>query len=321
MKKITITLSALILAGILGTPLCHADSFTDVNISDDYYVAIEYLYGQSFIEGFEDGTYRPQETLDKATAVKMIMDSHNVAYPASVESTPYTDVPAGAWYAPYIVGAYNAWIIVDTADGLFHPLEAVTRAEFAQMLLLANGFTESTWGTRQIYSDVPANTWMTAYMNYAGKTELFSKDNFDNLLPWQPVNRGEAAYAIYMLKLIVNRFNSTFLLDQVTAYLNKIDANISSNLLAKAQQASKRLEALTQQAYRNNTSSNTVLAKAKISKGYKYLLRGKICSGRQNANCATWKTLAKTKATEATTADSSTASTANSISTAADAIE
>lgn len=320
MKKIAITLSALVLTGVFA-PLSHADSFTDVDISDDYYIAVEYLYSQNSIDGFEDGTYRPQETVDKATAVQIIMTAHSVTYPETVESTPYTDVATGASYAPYIVGAYDAGIISDTEDGLFHPLETVTRAEFAQMLLLANSFTESTWGTRQIYSDIPANTWMTAYMNYAGKTEMFAKDNFDNLLPWQPINRSEAAYAIYILKLITNRFNSEFLLAQVDSYLNKIESNITSNLIVKAQKASKRLEALTQQAYRNNTSSNSVLAKAKLSKGYKYLLRGKICTGRSNANCETWKTLAKTKASEAIIADGSTASTANDISTEADEIE
>ena len=51
------------------------------------------------------------------------------------------------------------------------------------MLLIANGFSESTWGNRQIFSDIPVNAWFTPYMNYAGQAGLIQEDKDNNLYP------------------------------------------------------------------------------------------------------------------------------------------
>ena len=47
-------------------------AFSDVKEGNSHYVAIEYLRTNGIIQGYEDGTFKPEQTVNRAEAVKML---------------------------------------------------------------------------------------------------------------------------------------------------------------------------------------------------------------------------------------------------------
>ena len=69
-----------------------ADAFPDVTEDGWYYDAVTWLAGQGILNGFEDGTFRPDEKLTGAQLVKMIL----------ARELPEASAPEGEkWWQPY----------------------------------------------------------------------------------------------------------------------------------------------------------------------------------------------------------------------------
>ena len=67
MKKISL---ALVLSLFLPAL---AAAFTDVSEGYRYYAAITYLQENGVVEGYEDGTFQPDQEVTRAEALKMIL--------------------------------------------------------------------------------------------------------------------------------------------------------------------------------------------------------------------------------------------------------
>ena len=89
------------------------------------------------VQGLEDGTFRPEETLNRASFVTILqrMFGWETVTPA-VPS--FTDVPADAWYYAAVETA-RAHGVLD-ADTAFHPMGYITRSDMAVMLVRALGY-------------------------------------------------------------------------------------------------------------------------------------------------------------------------------------
>jgi len=309
---IGITLSLVLLC--TGIPAVNA-AFPDVGQSHLHYIAVNYLNDNSIAQGYSDGDFHPEDMIQRAEALKIILVSQGLT-PSSTTETGFTDVTADDWFVGYVAKAKSRQIIQETSDGLFNPARNITRAEFIKMLLLANGFTGGTWGSTQMFSDVPTGAWFASYMNYAGKAGLLQKDQDNNLYPSQEMTRGEVAETIYFLYLIQNRANNSLLLAEADKHMAHLEYNLSLNNLVTAKKAAGIFVSITQQTYRNNPADKQSLGKAKLARAYDFLINGKIAKEHNNITRGeAWENLAKMKADEAKQIDSATSTTANSIET------
>ncbi|HEY9761692.1 MAG TPA: DUF3747 domain-containing protein [Trichocoleus sp.] len=93
--------------------------------------------------GYEDGTFRPTNTLTREEAVTLVMNGVNRRIQASVRATlpqavysnPFPDVAQNRWSALKISQAKALGIITgDFETGAFRPSDRVTRAELIAML-------------------------------------------------------------------------------------------------------------------------------------------------------------------------------------------
>ena len=101
MKQMSLRIIALICAMcLLCAPAC-ADTegereegrFSDVSESDWFYGPVSYLAERGILSGFEDGTFRPKDTLTEAQLIKLMLKPR---MPENVEE------PEGAgWWKPY----------------------------------------------------------------------------------------------------------------------------------------------------------------------------------------------------------------------------
>ena len=113
-----------------------APSFSDVPSGYWADSAIETVSGAQIATGYPDGTFRPDATVTRAQFVKMLDLVLNLQAGGS-SATSFTDVPAGAWYAPYVAAAVQAGVIQGTSATTFSPDAPVTREEMAVILTRA----------------------------------------------------------------------------------------------------------------------------------------------------------------------------------------
>ncbi|MBO5384206.1 MAG: S-layer homology domain-containing protein, partial [Ruminococcus sp.] len=106
-------------------------SFTDVSSSHWAFAAISNLRDRKIIDGFEDNSYRPDNSLTRAEAVKLLCRAFNIDE-TSGESV-FSDVKEADWYAPCINAAYKAGFV--NGDGTaFNPNNNITRQDLCVMI-------------------------------------------------------------------------------------------------------------------------------------------------------------------------------------------
>jgi len=311
-KSILLTFLITLLL-IVAVPVSYAETFSDVGQDHINYIAVNYLKAKDIVDGYTDGSYKPEEMIQRSEALKIILASQSIS-PSASGDTSFTDVSADAWYANYVAAALNKSIIATNSENLFEPDRYITRAEFIKMLLLANNFTPTTWGNHQLFSDIPLNAWFTPYMNYAGRAGLIKPDRDNNLYPSHNLTRGEVAQSIYFLYLIKNRTNNNLLFTEADKHMAQLEFNLANENLVTAKKAAEVFVSITQQTYRNNPNNKVSLGKAKLARAYDFLINGKISKQHNNyARGEAWEQLAQIKAQEAAESDSSTTQTADHI--------
>ncbi|MBE9046950.1 DUF3747 domain-containing protein [Pleurocapsales cyanobacterium LEGE 10410] len=113
--------------------------FSDIS-GDIYRDEIEQAVALGFIAGFEDETFRPDESLTREQLVSMAyealetVDSVDLEPATSVPTQPYPDVESSRWSASKIQWAKENGIVKGYPDGSFKPDAPVTRAELITVL-------------------------------------------------------------------------------------------------------------------------------------------------------------------------------------------
>ncbi len=128
-------------------------TFTDVSSSFWAASAIELLAGKGIVAGFPDGTFRPNAVVTRAQFVTMLVKAAGLT-PVASGQTPFSDVPPGQWYAPYVAAAYQAGLVSGMGNGTFDPNGQLTRAQLAVLLAKAVGTSATSSLSR--FSDAAA---------------------------------------------------------------------------------------------------------------------------------------------------------------------
>ena len=110
----------------------------------------------AYINGYNDGTVRPDGAITRAEVAAiffrlLINPSKNDAATGS-----FTDVPSGSWYARQVNYLAQAGILDGYKDGSFKPNQNITRAEFAA---IASRFDHYGGDMDNPFVDVTSNHW------------------------------------------------------------------------------------------------------------------------------------------------------------------
>ena len=113
------------------------------DVGADYSEAVGVMVGLGIIEGYDDGTLRPETTYTREQAAKII--AYMQLGPKDADSlrctkAPFTDVAADRWSAGYIAYCVEQGIIDGMGDGTFQPEAQLTGYQWAKMLLCAVGY-------------------------------------------------------------------------------------------------------------------------------------------------------------------------------------
>lgn len=133
---------AMLLAAVMLLSVTAAAAFTDGDkIDSDFAEAVTTMNELEIITGFADGTFKPNDTLTRAQAAKIICAVSGSAEMAETfgGTTNFTDVPATHWASCYISVCAEKGIVGGVGNGKFNPDGKLTAAAFAKMLLVAYG--------------------------------------------------------------------------------------------------------------------------------------------------------------------------------------
>ncbi len=137
--------------------------------------AVDALTGLGVIQGYTDGSFRPDVTVTRAEMAKMIFTILNGGNDdaSAYENLPtsFTDLTDN-WYKGYIKYLQNSGIIAGKSATRFAPNETVTGVEAAKMLLVVAGYDADKAGLTGL-------SWMANTMKYANLNNLFEDVDAD----------------------------------------------------------------------------------------------------------------------------------------------
>jgi len=127
MKK----LCSLLILSFAFTGMAHA--FSDITIGDNYYPATTYLEQVGVFKGYEDGTFGRDKLINRAEALKTIFVATETDLSETAPAS-FNDVPAEAWFAPYIQFALQFNVLKPDGSNNVYPGKELTRGEVASII-------------------------------------------------------------------------------------------------------------------------------------------------------------------------------------------
>ncbi|HCC07071.1 MAG TPA: hypothetical protein DEP72_02735 [Clostridiales bacterium] len=185
MKSLKRTLASILTVVMMATSInlsfAASTNFTDVDSNSS--TAVNRLSSIDIIEGYEDGTFKPEGTITRAEAaavmVRMLGKESLASY--STGLAQFNDMTSAHWANGYVNVAASAGIIKGYPDGSFGAENKVTYAEIVTMMVRALGAGEAVGAS---------GTWPTNYLNFALIEGL--TDNVA-IIPNAPATRGNVA--------------------------------------------------------------------------------------------------------------------------------
>lgn len=181
-----------------GTIVVLADTVQLSDVPAGYWAAssIATLLGAQVISGYPDGTFRPDAAVTRAEFAKMLDLTLGVA-PATTAAgaaTSFADVPAGAWYAPYVAAAAGAGLMDGVSATSFAPDATMTREQMA--VALQRALKLSGGGALTFTDAASIDSWAQAGVAAAVAAGYMAGFPDGSFRPLAPTTRAQAAQVL-----------------------------------------------------------------------------------------------------------------------------
>ncbi|MBQ3390590.1 MAG: S-layer homology domain-containing protein [Firmicutes bacterium] len=194
--------------------------FKDVNESDWFYDAVDYVYQNNQMNGLSRTVFAPGDSLTRAMLVTILwrMDgspSQSAAQTALPEgasqgsSSPFIDIESGSWYEEAVNWAQENGVVNGFEDGRFRPDLSITREQVITILYRyikaeppqsasqtapPEGEPRNVLSSLDEYSDVcEISPWALESMRWGVGSGLISGRGNGRLAPKASITRAEAA--------------------------------------------------------------------------------------------------------------------------------
>ncbi|MFH0851241.1 MAG: sortase [Candidatus Peregrinibacteria bacterium] len=204
------------LTGILLSLVCAASpvstlaaAFPDTE-GTVYEAAFGELKAQGVIQGYSDGLARPEAPLNRAEALKVILQFDRAAkdritwYQEHLPAMPlFWDMDQMQWYAPYVETAFEKSYITGYPDGSFRPGQVLRMEEAVSLLMRTVGEgTGLDGGNADLspYIENQSRQWYTAAINGAIRRNLIMHQG--RLRLGTAITRGQFFDMAYRLSVV-----------------------------------------------------------------------------------------------------------------------
>ncbi|MDZ4217225.1 MAG: S-layer homology domain-containing protein, partial [Candidatus Gracilibacteria bacterium] len=200
LSKALITLAFITVLTLLTfLPAANANPFLDVRQGSALETMVNEMVEKGIISGYPDGTFKPEQTINRAEALKIIFLASMITLndQSLLTNLPFSDINTKEWYAPYIALAKLKNIVQGYPDGRFRPEQDVNRAEFIKMAMAAQrDYADDIAATDPIpFTDIDLQQWYAPYVIYGLQRNLIPKQS--KLNPTGNMSRQNAVEIIY----------------------------------------------------------------------------------------------------------------------------
>jgi Mg/Co/Ni transporter MgtE len=154
-----------------------SSTFSDVSSGSWYSAAVSTLANADVINGYPDGSFKPDRAISRAEFIKLIVAMFGVDESATAS---YTDLKTTNWAYPYIATATaNGWITGYT-DGSCKPTNSIQRGEavtFMNRVLSRTcdtSYVAANLSSLKTFTDVKTNLWCYAAVMEAANGHNYS---------------------------------------------------------------------------------------------------------------------------------------------------
>jgi hypothetical protein len=106
-------------------------------------------------------------------------------------SSAYTDLDTARWYHEAVDYALQNGFMKGVSETAFDPSGTCTRAMFVTILGRAAGVSQEDYSADELFKDVPAGKWYSAYANWASETGIVRGRSEGYFCPDEPITRQE----------------------------------------------------------------------------------------------------------------------------------
>jgi S-layer homology domain len=187
---ISVTAGSIAMLSSMSAPTVAQNTTARFPDTEDYWAQpfIAALAERNIVTGYPDGTYRPEESVDRDEFASILQAAFNQPIERRIASgSVYKDVPQGYWAAPQIESAYQMGFMTGYPGGYFRPRQPVTKVEalvsLAQNLNLSQGVPSSKQAATNPASKTQASTQVPANHQSAVQNASQRRANRRYILP------------------------------------------------------------------------------------------------------------------------------------------
>lgn len=166
-------------------------NFSDLDETTWAYESIQKLVEAKIIQGYPDGTFKPEGFITRAELVKITNLIFSYTY--KLESTNLTDIYPEDWYYEHVMIAQEAGYIIGFEDGTFRPNDNISREQLSKIIVTINKLVELP------FDKIPADEispWAVEYVNRVLSNRIMALDDNNNFRAKENVTRAEACDAL-----------------------------------------------------------------------------------------------------------------------------
>jgi|GEM_PF-3507815 len=150
------------------------DGFTDIGTRHRSYDAITYLSEQGVLEGYSDGTFQPDRTVNRAELLKILVGGQDIDPDPNRYRNCFDDVKE-EWFAKYVCYAKAQGWVEGYSDGTFRPAQTVNKVEALKMMVESYSLDIDESSEGATFVDVAAGEWFTPYVMVAQNLGLLEE--------------------------------------------------------------------------------------------------------------------------------------------------
>ena len=134
-KKLLCAVVALLLVAVvpMSAMAVWFNPFKDVKTDDWYYEAVQYVNSKGLFNGTGTNEFSPGDSMTRGMFVT-VLGKANKLDTSAYGTSKFKDVPANAYYAPYVTWAAEVGVVSGTSATTFSPDNSITREDMAVML-------------------------------------------------------------------------------------------------------------------------------------------------------------------------------------------
>lgn len=222
MKKV---LSLVLVIAMVLSSMSFAFAGTFEDVTGDYEGAVEALSALGVINGYEDGTFRPEKTITRAELAKVLVEALGYGQLVAGANSNFSDTQ-NHWANGYVAIAAGTGLVVGYPDGTFAPDKAVTYDEALTMVVRALGYTDAslkgTWPTNYKVKAIDLDLTDDVVMAKAAADRGGVAQILFNALEVELVEIDEDGIVVGADKLLIDNIATP---DTVTITKNSVDAD------------------------------------------------------------------------------------------------